>query len=271
VIGRFGLRDGLSLARELARKTPSLGSLTVCLSGLDRRVTLRRGTSDSMVLWQVWGDREYAIPSDPHRDELRRRYEAALAAGKRPVILDCGANIGMASLWFAQQYPRARIVALEPEAANFAVLGANLAALPDVQLVQAALWPVQTRLRIANAGAAEWAFRVEPASEDDTAAIPAVTIDDLAPDRPDETLLVVKIDIEGAEAALFERNTQWVDRAEMIVIELHDWMFPGSGTSRNVLRRLAELDCDVLVAGQSLFAFRHRTSDGEAGGGRSRD
>ena len=233
-------------------------------------MALRRGTSDAMAFWQIFVDREYAIPSDAHRDELRRRYEAALAAGKRPVILDCGANIGVASLWFAGQYPRARLVAVEPEAGNFACLGANIGELPEVQLVEAAVWPVRTRLRIADESAAKWSFRVETANRVDEAGIAAVTIDDLAPDRAEETLLIVKIDIEGAEAALFECNTQWVDRAEMIVVELHDWMRPGSGTSRNLLRRLAELDCDVMISGQSLFAIRNRETT-PASGGRSRD
>ena len=32
----------------------------------------------------------------------------------RPTIVDCGANIGLATLWFKQRYPRARILAFEP-------------------------------------------------------------------------------------------------------------------------------------------------------------
>jgi FkbM family methyltransferase len=32
----------------------------------------------------------------------------------RPTIVDCGANIGLATLWFKNRYPRARILAFEP-------------------------------------------------------------------------------------------------------------------------------------------------------------
>ncbi|MBV9921033.1 MAG: FkbM family methyltransferase, partial [Pseudonocardia sp.] len=55
----------------------------------------------------------------------RREYEFA---SKRPdpVILDCGANIGMATLYFKWRYPAARIAAFEPDPSAFALLEANV-------------------------------------------------------------------------------------------------------------------------------------------------
>ena len=36
--------------------------------------------------------------------------------GKRPLIVDAGANIGASAAFFAMTYPTAKIVAIEPEA-----------------------------------------------------------------------------------------------------------------------------------------------------------
>ncbi len=43
-----------------------------------------------------------------------------------PTILDCGANIGMATLFFKWLYPQARIIAFEPDPATFQLLQQNV-------------------------------------------------------------------------------------------------------------------------------------------------
>ena len=58
-----------------------------------------------------------------------------------PLILDCGSNIGMSILYFKHLYPKARIIAFEPDPVIFPYLQENITrnGLKDVQLVQAAL------------------------------------------------------------------------------------------------------------------------------------
>jgi FkbM family methyltransferase len=59
----------------------------------------------------------------------------------RPFIVDAGANIGMATLYFKRLYPDARIVCFEPDPGNFALLKRNVEAngLLGVELHQAAV------------------------------------------------------------------------------------------------------------------------------------
>ena len=45
-----------------------------------------------------------------------------------PRILDCGGNVGLASLFFKRRFPHARITAYEADPALFAILKHNLAA-----------------------------------------------------------------------------------------------------------------------------------------------
>jgi FkbM family methyltransferase len=57
----------------------------------------------------------------------------------RPVILDCGSNIGLSVLFFKKLYPEARITAFEPDPATFALLCCNVAGLSNVMPHQSAL------------------------------------------------------------------------------------------------------------------------------------
>lgn len=58
-----------------------------------------------------------------------------------PFIIDCGAHIGMSVLYFKRRYPRAQIIAFEPNPQTFQVLERNMRQnhLQDVQLINAAV------------------------------------------------------------------------------------------------------------------------------------
>lgn len=63
----------------------------------------------------------------------------------RPVIIDAGAHIGLASLYFKSLYPQAIIIALEPNPDNFALLQTNIEQnqIEDIELNNLALWDGQ--------------------------------------------------------------------------------------------------------------------------------
>src|SRR5437867_1587881 len=107
---------------------------------LRRHLTLRPGGSDVGVLKKIFVNKEYTLPFD-----MNPR-----------VIVDAGANIGMASLFFSQQFPEVRIIAIEPEPSNFAILQANCAGLDRIELVQAALWNRVTKVAVKDSNAEKW-------------------------------------------------------------------------------------------------------------------
>ena len=57
-----------------------------------------------------------------YREIFVRQYYYFRANIESPRIFDCGANFGMATLYFKWLYPKARIEAFEPDPATFAVL-----------------------------------------------------------------------------------------------------------------------------------------------------
>lgn len=68
---------------------------------------------------------------------------------------------------------------------------------------------------------------------------------------------IAKIDIEGGEEALFSCDTEWVDRFPLLIIELHDWLLPRSGSSRNFLSCVARRDRDFVYLGENVFPIRN--------------
>ena len=42
----------------------------------------------------------------------------------------------------------------------------------------------------------------------------------------------------------------------LIIIEPHDWMLPGEGSSASFQKALAKYDWELLIKGENLFYFR---------------
>jgi FkbM family methyltransferase len=224
---------------------------------------LRPGTSDISVIRQIFCGREYELEgmSRVHGEALRRRYEGLLASGATPLIIDAGANIGAASVWFAHEYPKARIIAVEPEPGNAHSCRLNTSSLPNVEVVEAALGASPGHIALSNPEGGDWAFR----SERSETGVRVVTIAELAASIPGAQLFIAKIDIEGFESDLFSENTGWLDEADAVMVEVHDWMLPGQGSSATLQRAMASRQFDVLLRGENLvYVNRSRVAFGAA-------
>ena len=258
---RFGYRTSLRAHAAWIRcrylSADRNGIATVGL-GTFGTVQLRLGTSDWGVLHQILVNEEYDSGSASHEAALRRFYESVCASGKTPLILDCGANIGMASLWYASRYPRAQVIAVEPEPANFALLKANTEQRPTIVPVMAAVWDRQTRVDLTDGGTGPVGWRTR---QNDSGELLTVTVPALVRRFPDRVPMIVKIDIEGAEVELFRSNTDWTEVVPLIAFEPHDWLMPWRGTFQSAISVLVRSPRDYLVRGETFFAFSHRLRD----------
>jgi len=76
-----------------------------------------------------------------YREIFVRQYYYFRARKDAPVILDCGANVGMASLYFKWLYPKALVRAFEPDPTTFRLLKQNIAQNNlDIETHNCALW-----------------------------------------------------------------------------------------------------------------------------------
>jgi FkbM family methyltransferase len=188
---------------------------------------------------------------------------APLAADRGPLIVDAGANIGSASRYFLHRFPGARVVAIEPDPANFGLLAANCSAHGDVVLINKALWPETTRLALDHSLGAECAVRTRAHSADpadDLAGCASsalscgtITMQEIIASHGPVDLL--KIDIEGAEAHLFSprQDLSWLRDVSAIVIELHDRYEPGC--SRHFWAAVRDFPVEAC-RGENLYVSR---------------
>lgn len=217
-------------------------------------VWLRPTVGDHSVFWQCLVQQQYALGGAPHAARLMQAYGAMLASGRTPLILDCGANIGMSVLWFAHAFPQAVIVAVEPEGANFALMQRNTAHLgARVVAVRCAVAARPGTMTLINPEQGSTAFQFAPAAAGEVACR---TVDDLCALLPDSDLFIAKVDIEGGQKHLFAENTAWLCRAHAVLIELEDWLLPWQGTSRPFLQAISGLPYEFVTRGETLFCYR---------------
>jgi FkbM family methyltransferase len=229
--------------------------MAIRLKGVAHPILLRPGTSDWDVLHQIFVAQDYDSGSDAHEKSVSDFYEEVLNRSEVPVIVDCGANIGISSVWYAQRYPRARIIAVEPEPENFRILSMNAANYPNVVVVQGGISDRRTRVSLSNAGDAPWAW--ETKENDAEGDIATFTIPDLLATIPRSCLMTVKIDIEGSEVELFRSNLDWSHKAPLIVFEAHDRLFAWRGTFHAIAAALVHQPRDYIQKGENTFAFSH--------------
>lgn len=216
-----------------------------------RKFHLRPSVSDREVCRQVFLDREYSLSGLARGAELAKFY----AACDRPLIVDAGANIGAASVWFALTYPKATILAIVPDKGNYELLKRNTIGFPSVLPINAAIASTTGTLYLCDPGQGAWAYRTASQPSERSYSVPAMTIKDLLRDLVDQTPFIFKIDIEGAESDLFSHDSSHIDSFPIVTIELHDWMLPREANSRNFLRWHADRSRDFVFRGENAFSI----------------
>jgi len=227
----------------------AVSQFSLRLPGGAYEVALRPRTSDIPTFEKIFIDREYAAPHLPA--DVR-------------TIIDLGANIGLASVFFGQRYRHARILAVEPEPANFTLLEANTAAFGSrVRSLRAAVWKEDGHIdlhRVDEQGAplGAWGIQVGQRAVRGVHSTACHRLDTLRAMAGFDTIDILKIDIEGAEQDIFgNRPESWLPHVRMIIIETHDRFRQGAeATVRAAVNAMFE---ELPRVGENLF-FRSRAA-----------
>jgi FkbM family methyltransferase len=197
---------------------------------------LRIGSSDREVLAQIFVEKEYE----------------GIAAESPRTILDLGANVGYSSAYFLSKYPDATVLAVEPDAGNYAMCRRNLEPYGSrVRVVHGAVWPERRKLEVDRGDwrdGREWTAQVKPAKEEGTRSesVEGYDMATLIGLSGATEIDLLKIDIERSELELFSRNTEnWLPRIRNLCIELH-----GADCEAVLSRALADYSCDLSCTGE---------------------
>jgi FkbM family methyltransferase len=223
------------------------------------RMIIRTNSSDACTLRQVFRDHDYDVMRFPQGKGILQAYTTLLKRHEIPIIIDAGANIGAAAIWFAKVFPQAFVLAIEPEPHNADLCRRNVASVERITVIEAALGATPGHSSISKSAGQSWSFQTFRSHQ---GTIPTVTIAELVKSIPNGRLFAAKIDIEGSESDVFSQNTEWLDDVTFLFLEPHDWLLPGAKTSREFQKRVAQNDFDLVVAGENLLYvssrdFRH--------------
>ena len=197
--------------RTLSAAAFGRNDVTVTVPGIRCPLNIRPRTSDKPVFEQIFLNRDYDLP---------------LYISPR-LIIDAGANVGFASIYFANRYPGATIIALEPARENFGVLVRNTSDYPQVIPIQAALWSTCAMLSV-NDHNESWACTVEPQKDAQTEGVPGVSVTALLMRYDYSVIDILKMDIEGAEREVLAGDCRsWLTKTRVLIVELHDRFWPG--------------------------------------------
>ena len=164
-----------------------------------------------------------------------------------PRILDCGANVGLASLFYKRRYPAARITAFEADPAIAALLAHNVRAngAEDIEVVAAAVWTQAGEITFQADGADAGAVSSPDGARGGAAMrVPAIRLADwLSRERID----LLKLDIEGAEVEVLTDCEGVLDHVNAILLEVHEFD-PGRRRCPELLQLLGRCGFAYAVA-----------------------
>jgi FkbM family methyltransferase len=241
----FGFLRGIPLCFQLrARSFNGEEVVAAHLNADAPPLKLRSSTADINVFEQIF---------------IRGQYRFQLSYEPK-LIVDAGAHIGCATVYFALTYPHAVIIALEPEPRNFELLATNTAAYRNVVPLRAALWGKPSAMSIVDSGASTWAFRVREDAASQAAGILGLTMSEIIAWCGMVPVDLLKIDVEGAEKEIFAGDcSAWLDHVGTIMIETHDRITPGC--SQALARAIADYNFIETRSGEChVLTRRHSDS-----------
>jgi FkbM family methyltransferase len=224
-------------------KTPALSRIS--WPGIKFPLFVRVPSSDVLIFQNIFIRRDYDF-------DVKRTPE---------IIVDAGANIGFASIYFANKFPDAKIIAIEPEESNLVILKKNIAPYKNIILVGKALWHENKTINLVDPGSGKWGFMtqakggVEEKFGKTVHEVQGATVDTIMKEQGIGHIDILKIDIEGAEREIFKDPSAWIEKADALIVELHERKKPGC--SRSFYSGTKGFD-DEWLRGENVYLARSR-------------
>lgn len=199
-------------------------------------------TSDALVVRQHFFYQELT----PVVDYFKSKFYTPL------LMVDAGGNIGAATRFLQLHFPSLKSVIIEPSASNCMLIKKNLVG-DQFYLVQGALWFEKSWLSFSGSAEA-WAIKVK-ASQTKLNGIPAFTLKELIENASLGVPDFIKIDIEGAEEEIFEKDfnlKQILQSVSCVTVEPH------SELGQHLVQKVFK-ECGLRVEhhGELIYGFKY--------------
>lgn len=186
---------------------------------------------------------------------IKKTYHPVLPYSSPQWIVDAGANLGLATLYFSSLYPSAQFICYEPSSDTFRYLRRNLEAnaIPH-QAFQKAVADYEgfssfLTSRSSMERQLDSVVSAPAAQGDESEVVEVVTLQSEFNKLGIRTVALVKFDVEGAEAALLRGLGDALSHVQAFAGEVHS---PALAVETSEMLRA--YDFDVTVSGDHLHA-----------------
>lgn len=142
-----------------------------------------------------------------------------------PAIIDCGANVGMAILYFKKFYPESKIMAFEANPVTFNYLKKNIIAnnLANVEIFNLALSDKQGTISFFVDDQNSLISSLDPNRYGNNRKKVTINCDKLSNFIQGNTFDLAKIDVEGAEFQIMDdlMESKAIQKIEQFIVEYH--------------------------------------------------
>ena len=178
---------------------------------------------------------------------------------KPKYTIDGGGNCGLATVFLANKFPNAKIVCIEPNKKNVLMIKKNIEKYKNCHLIEGALWSETSHLKIIKEKRIKennfWSFRVEKSNKKESEFM-GYSLDDIMKKYKLKTLDILKLDIEGSEKELFEKNYKiWLSKTKMSIIEVHERYAPG--VTKLLNERIKEYKFKTTKTKEKLIIYKN--------------
>jgi len=157
-----------------------------------------------------------------------KSYEFKTAVNN-PIIIDCGANVGMSALFFSKRYPGATVVAFEadPVISNYLKDNIEKNKISNVQVINKAVWINNEELEFGSEGSDGGSIHSLSGKK---IKIKSIRLKEVIESYISVDML--KMDIEGAEREVINDCIDVLHKVKNIFIEYHDFFTDAQYLSR---------------------------------------
>ena len=177
------------------------------INGQRRQVFLRTYAGDISIFYELFLYKAYKLPGTIHATATH--------------IVDAGAHVGLASLFFLSLSPGAKLFSIEPDAENFSILQKNLKNVIELGKVIPVHAAIDNKDGFLGVTRSQFGYNTKMNDSQEGEKIVAISLNSLVTLHEINIIDIIKIDVEGYERKIFSENVEWLDLVKNIILETH--------------------------------------------------
>lgn len=157
---------------------------------------------------------------DTYREIFEKKIYEFKTNSLRPIIIDCGANMGLSVLYFSKNYPCAEIIAFEPDESVLPFFEKNILShnIKNVELFKKAVWTEESELKFYTDNGLGGRVGVEYENQ-----IPKIIKSVRLKDFLNRPIDMLKIDVEGPEYLILKDCEDLLCNVNHVFVEYHSF------------------------------------------------